>query len=104
MQGVSSDYSRIENLAVDTTMLSATDVVIFVGLGPYFIDANANGVFDDGEQNPDRIGVTGGSAGGHLSFTAPGGIGANVGGAAKAADEVADAAVDKAQEIKGGVA
>jgi hypothetical protein len=39
-------------------------------------------------------------AGGHLSFTAPGGIGANMGGAAKAADEVADAAVDKAEEIK----
>ena len=42
-------------------------------------------------------------AGGHLSFTAPGGIGANV-GASQAADEVADAAVDKAEQIKGGVA
>lgn len=39
-------------------------------------------------------------AGGHLSFTAPGGIGANV-GAAEAADTVADAAVEKAEQIKG---
>jgi hypothetical protein len=39
-------------------------------------------------------------AGGHLNFTSPLGS-ANMGGAAKAADEVADAAVDKAEEIKG---
>jgi hypothetical protein len=57
--GLSADHSRIENLAVNTTLLSATDVDIFVGLGPYFIDTNGNGLFDATESlNPDAFGIT----------------------------------------------
>jgi hypothetical protein len=42
-------------------------------------------------------------AGGHLSFQAPGGFGGSV-GAGEAADKVADAALNKAEEIKEGEA
>ena len=57
--GVSADYSRIENLEAGSTLLAATDVDIFVGMGPYFIDTNNNGLFDSDEHvNEDRWGIT----------------------------------------------
>ena len=59
IEGLSDDYSRIEDLAVDTLLLSATDVDLFVGLGPYFIDTDGDGQFDAGESlNADRVGLT----------------------------------------------
>ena len=59
VQGLSADHSRIEDLAVDSTIFSATDVDVFVGLGPYFIDSNGNGLFDaDESTNSDSLGIT----------------------------------------------
>ncbi|MEO7578774.1 MAG: calcium-binding protein, partial [Massilia sp.] len=59
IDGLSVDHKRIENLEVSSLMLSATDVDIFVGLGPYFLDTNDNGLFDANEVvNPDRLGFT----------------------------------------------
>jgi hypothetical protein len=59
VKGVSADYSRIENLQAASTLLAATDVDIFVGMGPYFIDTNRNGLFDSTEKvNDDRWGIT----------------------------------------------
>ena len=57
VQGMSADHSRIEDLEVATIALSASDVDIFVGLGPYFNDTNGNGLFDaDEEENSDAWG------------------------------------------------
>ncbi|WP_420226204.1 hypothetical protein [Pigmentiphaga litoralis] len=58
VNGVSADNSRIEDLAVSALVLSATDVEVFAGLGPYFIDSNGNGIRDIGEaRNADAFGV-----------------------------------------------
>ena len=58
LSSLAPDHSRIEGLQVDTTTLSASNVKVFAGLGPYFVDANDNGLFDDDESlNPDAIGI-----------------------------------------------
>ena len=59
VDGFSANHSRIEDLQVQTLTLSFTDVDIFAGAGPYFIDANGNGLMDGQEVlNPDRMGIT----------------------------------------------
>ncbi|MCX7258156.1 MAG: hypothetical protein NTZ64_15960, partial [Polaromonas sp.] len=59
VQGLSADHSTITGLQVKTLTLSFTDVALFAGLGPYFIDANNNGLMDAGELlNAERTGIT----------------------------------------------
>ncbi|MBU3995906.1 MAG: LEPR-XLL domain-containing protein, partial [Actinobacteria bacterium] len=59
VDGLSADHSRIEDLQVKPLTLSFTDVDVFAGIGPYFVDANGNGLMDVGEVvNPDRMGIT----------------------------------------------
>ncbi|WP_295538365.1 calcium-binding protein, partial [uncultured Pseudacidovorax sp.] len=58
VQGLSADHKRIEDLEVSALLLSGSNLEVFAGLGPYFIDANHNGIRDAGEQlNPDAFGV-----------------------------------------------
>ncbi|WP_043112418.1 hypothetical protein, partial [Pseudacidovorax intermedius] len=58
VQGLSADDRLIDDLEVSALLLSGTDLEIFAGLGPYFIDSNGNGIRDAGEaQNPDAFGV-----------------------------------------------
>ena len=59
VDGLSADHSRIEGLQVKPLTLSFTDVDVFAGIGPYFIDTNGDGLMNGAEVvNPDRMGVT----------------------------------------------
>ena len=59
VKGLSADHSTITGLQVKTLTLSFTDAALFAGIGPYFIDANHNGLMDKGELlNTERTGIT----------------------------------------------